>query len=101
MRGSWALRGRRPSSSLNFFRAAKALEKRALIEGPQRRQSSRRQKKETPRALMAEPENIADEPSVDCATQLVEFAGKEMIGVLDNRSEERRVGKECRSRWSP
>ncbi len=33
---------------------------------------------------MAEPENIAGEPSVDCATQLVEFAGKEMIGVLDN-----------------
>ena len=26
--------------------------------------------------------------------------GKEIIGV-DERSEERRVGKECRSRWSP
>ena len=24
-----------------------------------------------------------------------------LIGVDDNRSEERRVGKECRSRWSP
>src|SRR5260370_38324135 len=23
------------------------------------------------------------------------------IGVISNRSEERRVGKECRSRWSP
>src|SRR6266566_3098276 len=23
------------------------------------------------------------------------------LGVLDSRSEERRVGKECRSRWSP
>ena len=24
-----------------------------------------------------------------------------MLGGLDTRSEERRVGKECRSRWSP
>src|SRR5574340_404537 len=27
--------------------------------------------------------------------------GDREIGVLRNRSEERRVGKECRSRWSP
>ena len=26
---------------------------------------------------------------------------KSRQGVLHNRSEERRVGKECRSRWSP
>ena len=26
---------------------------------------------------------------------------KEIIELLDKRSEERRVGKECRSRWSP
>ena len=25
----------------------------------------------------------------------------EKIAILDTRSEERRVGKECRSRWSP
>src|SRR5256712_13870747 len=31
---------------------------------------------------------------------LAELAGREMAVVL-NRSEERRVGKECRSRWSP
>ena len=24
-----------------------------------------------------------------------------MLGILSDRSEERRVGKECRSRWSP
>ena len=28
-------------------------------------------------------------------------AVKENAGIVDNRSEERRVGKECRSRWSP
>ena len=27
--------------------------------------------------------------------------GKMLSGMLNNRSEERRVGKECRSRWSP
>ena len=27
--------------------------------------------------------------------------GKFKIGLLPKRSEERRVGKECRSRWSP
>src|ERR1041385_1461323 len=28
-------------------------------------------------------------------------AGKALLGRVVNRSEERRVGKECRSRWSP
>ena len=26
---------------------------------------------------------------------------RRIVGALDTRSEERRVGKECRSRWSP
>ena len=26
---------------------------------------------------------------------------KKTIALVENRSEERRVGKECRSRWSP
>ena len=29
------------------------------------------------------------------------FAHKKGVGSTKNRSEERRVGKECRSRWSP
>ena len=32
---------------------------------------------------------------------VVKIFGKEMTPVSDDRSEERRVGKECRSRWSP
>ena len=28
-------------------------------------------------------------------------AQKEVLGKIKDRSEERRVGKECRSRWSP
>ena len=28
-------------------------------------------------------------------------SGRAMFEMLGNRSEERRVGKECRSRWSP
>src|SRR5947209_9015981 len=31
---------------------------------------------------------------------LVEFSGKHMMFTTVKRSEERRVGKECRSRWS-
>ena len=34
-----------------------------------------------------------------CAEHLMPLFGLE--GKLDIRSEERRVGKECRSRWSP
>ena len=36
-------------------------------------------------------------------TVAVELGGKKLIRVEDDgeRSEERRVGKECRSRWSP
>ena len=30
-----------------------------------------------------------------------ELRGESMQDVIFNRSEERRVGKECRSRWSP
>ena len=30
-----------------------------------------------------------------------EFAKKHSVKLFDIRSEERRVGKECRSRWSP
>src|ERR1044072_3646914 len=29
------------------------------------------------------------------------FSGENLLTVSDERSEERRVGKECRSRWSP
>ena len=33
--------------------------------------------------------------------QVVKQHGKLPAGVAEERSEERRVGKECRSRWSP
>ena len=36
------------------------------------------------------------------AKTLKDFEGKvKVISVVPSRSEERRVGKECRSRWSP
>ena len=38
----------------------------------------------------------SDEQRVDIQAQLEDVEGK-----LQDRSEERRVGKECRSRWSP
>ena len=35
------------------------------------------------------------------ARKLADELGCEVTGLLLGRSEERRVGKECRSRWSP
>ena len=32
---------------------------------------------------------------------IVPFGGRQLPGIVMGRSEERRVGKECRSRWSP
>ena len=37
----------------------------------------------------------------DSLGSLVEFASPDTIAADTTRSEERRVGKECRSRWSP
>ena len=34
-------------------------------------------------------------------TEKSETGGKDVVLVAVSRSEERRVGKECRSRWSP
>ena len=35
------------------------------------------------------------------AALLLKQQGYDVVGVFMKRSEERRVGKECRSRWSP
>ena len=40
---------------------------------------------------------VVDEPSVVALDRRTD----KMIAVGERRSEERRVGKECRSRWSP
>src|SRR2546422_6212361 len=45
-------------------------------------------------------------PDLDRAKRLMADAGQAggftvKLGVIPTRSEERRVGKECRSRWSP
>src|SRR5260370_28703023 len=43
-------------------------------------------------------------PSDTMSTHFIRTPGVARLkhwGVLDKRSEERRVGKECRSRWSP
>ena len=53
-------------------------------------------------------QNIDHQPIVDNVFKIVSLAndaiaekGKENIVNATIRSEERRVGKECRSRWSP
>ena len=49
-------------------------------------------------ALFAAGKNTVNEPHVlDCG----KYAGMTTLEARKARSEERRVGKECRSRWSP
>ena len=40
-------------------------------------------------------------PSDESIRVIREYFGADFEGVVFDRSEERRVGKECRSRWSP
>src|SRR2546427_13091990 len=50
-------------------------------------------------ALVNTPPMLADRRAV--VIRGVEQLGKRKTKLRDERSEERRVGKECRSRWSP
>ena len=43
---------------------------------------------------------VGSDPAISSSGELTGYAWGENIGWI-NRSEERRVGKECRSRWSP
>src|SRR2546426_8394317 len=38
---------------------------------------------------------------VDCGAVIDKLIERGLVDVVTRRSEERRVGKECRSRWSP
>src|SRR2546422_5443274 len=40
-------------------------------------------------------------PALKTARELAEWNAKGAEAIFEGRSEERRVGKECRSRWSP
>ena len=51
------------------------------------------------RASNGSAETIVVEDTVVCVPETVRLP--ESVTLPENRSEERRVGKECRSRWSP
>src|SRR2546429_7514890 len=56
----------------------------------------------TPAFLARRPDAVAGIKSILLATQPEGYAATcEALAAMDLRSEERRVGKECRSRWSP
>ena len=46
-------------------------------------------------------ENGTGKPDADNIARLTGWLNVPMERIMGNRSEERRVGKECRSRWSP
>ena len=50
------------------------------------------------------PEGLTAEEEVERAAlhrEYIDAHKQQLIAHLENRSEEHRVGKECRSRWSP
>ena len=58
-------------------------------------------KKDSEKALKALIDVVAEELKKGEKVQLVGFGTFEVSERAARRSEERRVGKECRSRWSP
>ena len=56
------------------------------------------EKYEVPVIIEAFPETLAGEKGQNADVVLL---GPQIAYMLPERSEERRVGKECRSRWSP
>jgi hypothetical protein len=69
---------------LNFFHATKGLEKRFNTEDAENTEFAEKKENGNPQALMTEAENFVGQPSVDGVTQLVEFAGEEMIDAFDD-----------------
>ena len=49
----------------------------------------------------AESSSLGSQRGGEAAQKVCGFIGKTAVCVGEHRSEERRVGKECRSRWSP
>ena len=66
--------------------------------------------KRSEHGVITDPFFLSPDHTIDDANRLmahyrisgvpITVEGK-LVGILTNRSEERRVGKECRSRWSP
>src|SRR2546423_11230510 len=66
----------------------------------QQRGSARRLARCTAAHFLAAAARYADGVDVACVAALLDPLALLAVGAAD-RSEERRVGKECRSRWSP
>src|SRR5579863_1757479 len=102
----------RPIQSLNERRELRSREphdavadrrppKRILLETLPKQHQARSvpgQYLQTIRSFRAEDE---DRPRKRIALELLARQRGETVGASPERSEERRVGKECRSRWSP
>ena len=65
-------------------------------KGVKKKPSSRRVSRSKSSTLKKKNEKLIIENFVSLQKVMVNLSEK-----FDNRSEERRVGKECRSRWSP
>ena len=87
--------------SLTFFCMISALSAFAQRDVAQERMEQIFEEAKTPYkyGLVVAPED--NHHKIDCPTVFRQGDKWLMTYVVYNRSEERRVGKECRSRWSP
>ena len=61
----------------------------------------RNEVKELPRQIESSPTFFGDTKVVVNKKELKKLEKRAKLSIITTRSEERRVGKECRSRWSP
>ena len=68
-----------------------------------KRQKNRQKKREKPKRLAGDKrrENRKRTEKREKVSAIGRLTREMMSDVMETRSEERRVGKECRSRWSP
>ena len=51
--------------------------------------------------LASSTDGVGTKIAIARALDVHDTIGRDLVGMVVDRSEERRVGKECRSRWSP
>ena len=56
---------------------------------------------ELSKGFISQMENNLTSPSIATLIDVLQCLGTDLKHFFSDRSEERRVGKECRSRWSP
>ena len=76
-------------------------ERLAKVKRQRQTQRRQRQRRETLSVSFVGYTNAGKSTLFNALTKARAYAADQLFATLTTRSEERRVGKECRSRWSP